>query len=246
MRFWLLILALLPGLVSAQSLAPSGRPIIIAAEYADETTRYRHGVFGDEIEYGALILTIDDCFRCTAYIERRVKITLPERRVFEDLQPRLADLDGDGRPEVVVVETDRDLGAQLAVYGMDGLIAATPNIGTSHRWLAPAGIADLDGDGQLDIAYVETPHLGKTLRIWTMRSGKLVQIGQGSNLTNHRFGEDFISGGIRDCGFGAEVITADGIWRNVVASRIVSGTVISTAIAPFEGQRSFERVLACN
>ena len=246
MRFWLLIWGLLPNILLAQTLAPSGQPVIIAAEYTDPTTRYQHGVFGNETEFGALVLTIDDCFRCTNYVERKVKITLPESSVFEDLVPRLADLDGDGRPEVVVVETDNQTGARLAVYSIDGLITATPNIGTSQRWLAPAGIADLNGDGQLDIAYIETPHLGKTLKIWTMQRGRLVRIGRKSNLTNHRFGEGFISGGIRDCGLGAEVITADGIWRNIVASRIVSGLVTSTVIAPFDGQRSFERVLACN
>ncbi len=246
MRFWLLGFLVLPLQLMAQNLVPSGLSIIIAAEFSEPTQRYQHGVFGRDFEYGALILTIDDCPLCAANAVRRVQIILPETRVFEDIAPRLADLDGDGRPEVIVVETDNQLGAQLAVYGMDGLITATPNIGRSNRWLAPAGIADLNGDGQLDIAYVETPHLGKTLRIWTMQRGRLVQIGQGSNLTNHRFGEDFISGGIRDCGFGAEVITADGIWRNIVASRIVSGTIISTVIAAFDGQDSFERVLACN
>ncbi len=246
MRFWLLIGLLLPNITLAQTLGPSSPPMIIAAEYTDPTTRYQHGVFGNETEYGALVLTIDDCFGCETSEERWVKITLPERSVFEDLAPRLADLDDDGRPEVIVVETDNQTGARLAVYGIDGLITATPNIGTAFRWLAPAGMADLDGDGQLDIAYVETPHLGKTLKIWTMQRGKLVQIGQQSNLTNHRFGEDFISGGIRDCGLGAEVITADSIWLNIVASRIVSGLVVSSVIAPFDGRSSMERVLDCN
>ncbi len=246
MRLFGLILLIFPGFVWAQAAPDAGQPVIIAAHYSDPTTRYQHGIFGRDTEYGALVLTIDNCYRCLVYDEKTVRITLPDRRVFEDLEPRLADLDGDGYPEVVVVETDIELGAQLAVYGIEGRIAATANIGMPQRWLAPAGIADLDGDGQLDIAYVETPRLGKTLRIWTMQRGRLVQIGQHSGLTNHRFGEDFISGGVRDCGLGAEVITADSVWRNIVATRIVSGFAVSTVIATYDGPRSFQRVLNCN
>jgi hypothetical protein len=43
---------------------------------------------------------------------------LPETEVFEDLAPRLADLDGDGKAEIIVVQSHRDLGARLAVYGL--------------------------------------------------------------------------------------------------------------------------------
>jgi hypothetical protein len=46
------------------------------------------------------------------------------------------------------------------------LLAATPHIGSANRWLAPIGAADLDGDGRVEIAYVDRPHLARTLRIW--------------------------------------------------------------------------------
>ncbi|KAA2311481.1 VCBS repeat-containing protein, partial [Puniceibacterium sp. HSS470] len=91
--------------------------VIEAATYAEPTRRYDHGVLGDDVEWGALVLTLPG---------RQITLRLPETRVFEDTQPRLADLDGDGAPEVITVESDLALGARLSVYGPSGLVAATP------------------------------------------------------------------------------------------------------------------------
>ena len=108
------------GPVSAETIA--------AARYDDPTTRYAHGVLGDAIEHGTLVLETD--------AGRTVRVILPESRVFEDIEPRLADLDGDGNPEVIVAESDAARGARLAVYGTDGLIAANEFIGTRFRPIA--------------------------------------------------------------------------------------------------------------
>jgi hypothetical protein len=107
---------------------------------------------------------------------------------------------------VVVVETDPDLGAQLAVYALrQGALvkaAATPHIGQRFRWLAPVGVADLNGDGVTDIAYVDRPHLAKTLRVWSWAPGGLTEIAALEGVTNHRIGDEVIWGGLRDCGRG--------------------------------------------
>jgi len=189
---------------------PAAAQDITRAQLAEPTARYDHGVLGDALEWGALHLWLEGG-------ERRI-IRLPETRVFEDIEARLADLDGDGQREVVVVEADIALGASLAVYGAEGLRAATAFIGQTHRWLAPAAIGDLDGDGRVELAYVDRPHLRRELVFVRLEAGQMVEIARLPGLTNHRIGEDFITSGLRDCGAGPEVVLANADWTRLVAA----------------------------
>lgn len=235
LRVWLMLLAL-GGAASAE---------ILSARYGDPTTRYTHGVLGDAVEYGALILKVAGCESCANGKSQTLKFTLPETRVFEDLEPRLADLDRDGLPEVIVIETDARLGASLAVYDESGKIAATPYIGRTHRWLAPLGAADLDGDGKVELAYIDRPHLAKTLRIWRFEASRLVHVADKPGLTNHRIGEAFISGGIRDCGQGPEIVTASANWSRVMVTTLNKARLNSRDEGPFKGPKSLADALDC-
>lgn len=141
------------------------------------------------------MIAVEDWAHTTRY-----RVTLPQDHVFEDLTPRLWDITGDGLPEVVVIETDMALGGSLAVYDQSGKIAETPHIGRPNRWLAPVGAADFDGDGRIEVAFVDRPHLAKTLRIFEWDGEKLVLDAELDGLTNHRIGEDFISSGVREWG----------------------------------------------
>ena len=210
------------------------------ARFDQPTDRYGHAIMGDLPEWGRLCLT--------DRAGSGVCVTLPERRVFEDMAPRLADLNGDGTPEVVVVESDRNEGAALVVYRLDSpelTRIATPPIGRAFRWLAPAAIGDLNGDGNVEIAYVDRPHLAKTLRVWSFRGDKLVFLASQKGLTNHRIGEPFISGGLRHCGNGPEIITVDGRWSKVMATTLTGQTLKSRPLGPFAGQSSLTAALAC-
>ena len=191
-------------------------PAVLAARLVLPTDRYGHAVLGDALEWGGLWLEIDSCRSCARITWAEITLELPPTRVFEDVEARLADLDADGRPEVIVVETDLALGASLAVYGPAGKIAATDFIGQANRWLAPAGIADFDGDGRVEIAYVDRPHLVKELVFVRLEGDRLVETLRLPGLTNHRIGEDFISGGVRDCGRGPELILASADWTRVM------------------------------
>ena len=219
--------------------APAMAEDVTGARYDDPTTRYAHGVLGDAIEHGRLVM------RTAA--GRTVSVVLPERRVFEDTAPRLFDVDGDGEREAIVVESDQSLGARLAIYDPGGLVAATDFIGTTNRWLAPAGIgaADLDGDGRVELVYVDRPHLARTLRVFRYAPGQLEPVADLSGVTNHRIGERDIAGGIRDCGRGPEVVVADAGWRRVLAVGFDGAAFSVTDIGPHEGRASFARAMDC-
>lgn len=193
-------------------------PCVTEARYAEPVSRYGHDVLGGGGEFGALVLRSRE--QALAGRRATVTVTLPRDRVFEDLEARVIDLDSDRCPEVVVVESHIAQGAQLAVYdGSGSKIAATPHIGQPYRWLAVVGAADFDGDGAMEIAYVDRPHLAKVLRVWRYAEGQLVEVAQAQGFTNHRIGWDFTEGGIRDCGAGPEMLLPDGERQKIMKVR---------------------------
>lgn len=211
------------------------------AGYVQPTDEYRHGVLGDDIEYkGLMLLVHTDAGVLPAVLE------LPEGQVYEDIAPRCGDLDGDGEDDVVAVISDAVNGARLAIYSKRaGPLAETPPIGRGYRWLAPIGIADMNGDGQNDVAYVETPHLGGTLRVWTLRDGELVEIANARGYSNHRIGEDFITGGVRDCGDGPELVLPDFGWDELRAVKLKDGVLVSETLGNDTGRETVKAALAC-
>ena len=220
------------------------------ARFVEPTNRYGHAVLGDDVEYGALEVTVENSAPSglpDAVVKRSViTIRLPQDRVFEDLEPRLVDVDQDGTAEVVVVETQAQTGAQLAVYNARGRkIAATPHIGTPNRWLAPIGATDLDGDGFVELAYIDRPHLAKTLRIWRYRNRKLEPVAEKPGLTNHQIGWDHIPGGIRDCGHGPEIIVASADWLRMTSARLVDGQIETQDLGPLQAATDLNHALTC-
>ncbi len=148
------------------------------------TRRYDHGVLGDAVEAGSL--TVE---KNTGQISTLV---LPENSVFEDRYPRWADLDNDGEQELFLVRSYLNRGAALVVVELTeqgaAIAAETVPIGLSHRWLNPIGAADLDGDGQLELAYVETPHIGGKLTIYRYRNNQLLLAATLGGFSNHAIG----------------------------------------------------------
>ncbi len=240
----------LPLLVAVPAVAQT----ITGAGYVSPTDIYPHGALGDDLEWGAVEITVSrqkggDGELFSGHVNLTYRIKAPEASVFEDTEPRLWDIDGDGLPEVVVVSSHQDRGARLAVIGFDGddfrYIATTPAIGKRFRWLAPVGAADLDGDGNIEIAYVDRPHLAKTLRIWRFAQGELRQVAERPGLTNHKIGWDHIPGGVRDCGGVVDIITANADWTDVMASRFADGVISSRKIGKYTGPADLNTAREC-
>lgn len=149
--------------------------------FASPTKRYEHNVLGDAVEAGSLtIVTTDGKIQTVA---------LGDDAVFEDLTPRLADLDGDGRDEIVVVKSYLTRGSAIAVIaqrkGRYQIVAETPPLGGPHRWENPAGIGDFNGDGKIDIAVVRQPHAVGALELWTYADGRLRRGPSLDGFSNH-------------------------------------------------------------
>ena len=212
------------------------------AYLSNATEIYDHGVLGDAIEASALRALTTVNGPCD-------KVWLGGTAVFEDVTPRIADVTGDGLNDIVVVETDLAKGAQLAVYGLAdgtfGKLAATPHIGRRHRWLAPAGIADFDGDAVRDVAYVETPHIGGTLMIWSFAGGEPRRLARAPGFSNHRIGENTIAGGVRDCGAGPELVLPSADWSKTLVARLTGWTIATETLAEDAEPATLAQALAC-
>lgn len=173
-----------PADLQPDSLVTRGVENIRRAWLFDPTDRYDHGILGDALEAGGLALQRFD----GAVFRYR----LDSGSVFEDRLVRLADLDRDGWDEAIVVQSYLDRGAALAVFalGPDGIrfVAEVPPIGTPHRWLNPAGVADYDGDGVVEIAFVETPHIGGSLKLYAYVDRRLVPDHTMAGFSNHAIG----------------------------------------------------------
>jgi hypothetical protein len=107
------------------------------------------------------------------------------------------------------------------------------------------GAADLDGDGRVEIAYVDRPHLARTLRLWRFDAGALVLVADLPGVTNHRTGETDIAGGIRTCGDGPEMILASADWSRLLAVRFDGAGFSQRDIGADTSRAAFAAAMAC-
>ena len=116
--------------------------------------------------------------------------------MLEDLTLRLAEIDQDGRDEIIVIESDALRGASVVVLGLEDAPnrktlkekARSPPAGSTFRWLNPVGVADFDGDGKQDVAAVITPHIGGVLTLYHYRPPHLVPYAKAADISNHLMG----------------------------------------------------------
>jgi hypothetical protein len=171
-----LVIALVSWPACAQTLSD--------ARYVEPVSRYGHFALGRPHEYAAVTATTETGKTLTFH--------LATDEVFEDVVPRVVRLDPGGADELLVIVSNRNTGARLALIGQVGgrlvFSAQSAPIGTAMRWLNPVGNADLDGDGQAEIAAVITPHIGGILKVYRRVGDKLVEIAALVGFSNHTYG----------------------------------------------------------
>ncbi|MGB3146965.1 MAG: VCBS repeat-containing protein [Paracoccaceae bacterium] len=248
----------LPAMARSLCIAADGAHIrkVCLGELPDAPT-YGHAVLGDTPEWDVVTVIWGREGKAAAKAAGKLASGSAAKglsslsqagHIFEDIAPRLVDLDGDGRDEIILVQSSFDSGARLIALSTKGglsLLAATDYIGRPRRWLAPLGAADLDGDGRMEIAYVETPHLGKRLKVVRLKGARLVPVAMAAGLTNHRIGDAFIQGGIALCDGQPTVITADAGWRRIIGTTLSKGTLLPRDLGPYAGPESLKPSAHC-
>jgi hypothetical protein len=180
----LAILATMAALLVALPVAGARAEDILSARYDAPVDRYGHFAPGRPHEYARLAARTS--------LGRTLLFELPPAEVFEDITPRLVRLTAGGAAELLVIISHRDSGSRLALLSLNdgriGISAQSPPIGTPMRWLNPVGVADLDGDGRAEIAAVITPHIGGTLKLYSLRGRALVETAALGGFSNHQYG----------------------------------------------------------
>ncbi|HMO72489.1 MAG TPA: VCBS repeat-containing protein [Paracoccaceae bacterium] len=214
------------------------------------TDRYPHNVLGDIPAFTRLEVTAMACGEC-AHWKESAQVRLDPPLVFEDVAPRLWDIDGDGRPEILVVESHEQQGARLAVWSWSDTGAqlsrrgASAFIGTRFRWLAPAGVGDFAGDGGRRVAWVDRPHLAREGVFARLTGDRPVEIARAPGFSSHRIGETAIASAVRSCGGRDEVLLPRATGRRLAALRLEGGRIVARDAGPFSGPGDLARAARC-
>lgn len=208
------------------------------------TRRYGHTALGSNVHAASLHAVLRSG-------QELAPLVLGDDAVFEDRAPRLADLDGDGRDEAIVVEAHRVRGASLVVYGVDSSGSSPRWVERARgapvgrmRWLNPVGVADFDRDGRMDVAAVHTPHVGGVLTLYRYAPPLLQVVGRSAGVSNHRMGssEQALSA-ILSASQGPVAVVPDPEFARLVFLRWGAAGTWETAATPWPLPAALVRVL---
>ncbi|MEF8824909.1 MAG: hypothetical protein V5A27_00960 [Halapricum sp.] len=157
--------------------------------YGDVTGRYQHGALGDTLEPSSLVVVNPT----NAEVIARTVLDPP--LVFEGLQPLVADLDGDGEPEIVTTIADSENGARIAVYSPAGeRIATGPVYGPG--WRHQLAAAPFGPDDTTELAVVLKPHVTHTLEYYRLADGDLSVRAPVDGISSHTYGSRNLDGAV--------------------------------------------------
>jgi hypothetical protein len=162
----------------------------LAAALVGPTDRYQHGIAGDVIEASA----VEVLHRCTG---ERTRIEIEAPSVIEGISPMLADVDGDAMVDVIVTTSNRDVGARVEAYRVDGtLLGKSEPIGQGNRWRNQLGVLPLGPDGVPELVDVRVPHINGVVEFFQLDGDELVIVADITGYTSHVLGSRNLDQGI--------------------------------------------------
>jgi len=173
---------------------PDARIVRVApgryALLAGRTRRYAHGALGDETEAERVVLAdVRDGLDVETLVD-------PDP-VVEGTAPLAADVTGDGTRDVVVTLSDGRSGARLAAVGLDGeRIATGPGFPTGNRWRHQLCVAPFGPAGEVELAAVETPHIGGTARFHRRDGDEFSVVASRRGVSSHAYGSRNLDGAL--------------------------------------------------
>ena len=151
---------------------------------SDPTTRYDHGVVGDELEASAItLLEIEP--------ETRViqTIAIHEPDVIEGISAIWADINNDGNRDIIVTLSNNQTGARITVFNEDGdLLAESDPIGLGYRWRHQLAVARFDANQPPLLASIRTPHIGGIVEFFQYNNGRLEIVKEIKGFSTHSIG----------------------------------------------------------
>jgi hypothetical protein len=145
---------------------------------------YDHGIMGDAIEAQGITLT-----NLSVDGQADQIITLTGQTIIEGISAIWADLDADGIREIIVTQSNAQLGAQIVVYDNHGQqVASSTTIGQGYRWRHQIAVAPFGLNGEMELADVLTPHIGGIVEFFKMNNDTLDLLAQVPGYTSHVIG----------------------------------------------------------
>jgi hypothetical protein len=158
----------------------------------NSTQRYDHGVLGDKIEAAGFSL-INFGLPST----RISSVQLASNQVIEGIAPIWTDLTGDGIRDIILTQSDPEVGAQIVVYSEAGdILAHGPPIGMGYRWRHQIAVAPFSPNGELELAVVRTPHIGGVVEFYRFEDNTLNIVAEAPGYSSHSIGSRNLDTGL--------------------------------------------------
>jgi hypothetical protein len=71
------------------------------------------------------------------------------------------------------------------------------------------------------------------------------EIASAPGFSNHRIGENFVTGGLRDCGNGPELVLPDAAWRQTLLAWVYHGVIETSVLAGDADPATVARAMEC-